>query len=77
MGITYVADSEGLKLQGYTDSDWAGDHQDQKSTSGYVYKLLGAPVSWNLKKQPIVTCSSTEAEYMAASIAVKEAIWLR
>ena len=65
------------RLIGYCDSDWAGDKQDYKSTTGYTFMLSGAAVSWNSKKQPTVTKSTTEAEYMALSVAAAEAIWLK
>ena len=61
----------------YTDSDWAGDRQDRRSTGGYVFTLCGGVVSWKTRKQEAVALSTTEAEYMALSDAVKEAIWLQ
>lgn len=54
------------KLVGFTDSDYAGDLDDRKSTSGYVFVMNGGVVSWSSKKQPVVTLSTTEAEYIAA-----------
>ncbi|PNX57099.1 hypothetical protein L195_g058524, partial [Trifolium pratense] len=50
-----------------SDSDYAGDLDDRKSTSGYVFLLSGAAVSWSSKKQPVVTLSTTEAEFIAAA----------
>jgi hypothetical protein len=67
----------GTNLIGYTDSDWCGSPDDSKSTSGYIFMLAGAAVSWKSKKQSLVALSSTEAEYVAATEAAKEAIWLR
>lgn len=64
-------------LVGYTDSDFAGDLDDRKSTSGYVFTLGGAAVSWKSKKQSSVSLSSTEAEYIGCSEAIREGIWLR
>ena len=46
-------------LYGYTDSDYAGDVDDRKSTSGYVFFLAGGAVSLTSKKQPVVTLSTT------------------
>ena len=66
-----------LRLLGYADADWAGDLQDRKSTSGYVFFLNGAPVSYCSKKQLSVALSTAEAEYMAASLAAQETMWLR
>jgi hypothetical protein len=76
--LRYSADFEnGLTLYGYSDADWAGDKIDRHSTTGYIFFLAGAPVTWAAKKQPTVALSSTEAEYMAVTQACKEAIWLR
>eukprot|EP00253_Pinus_taeda_P036355 PITA_36355 len=58
-------------------SDWAGDLDQRRSTSGYVFNLFGGAVSWMSKKQSVVALSTTEAEYMAATHASKEAVWLR
>ena len=65
------------KSFGYTDSDWAGDQHDRKSTSGYVLLLCGGAISWKSRKPDVVATSSTEAEYVALSEAAKESIWLR
>ena len=64
-------------LQGYSDSDWAGDRDDSKSTSGYLFSLCGAAICWKSRKQKLITLSSTEAEYIALMEAAKEASWLR
>lgn len=61
----------------YSDSDWAGNKDSQKSTSGFIFILNGRPVSWCSKKQPTVALSSTIAEYIALTLATKEIIWLR
>ena len=62
---------------GYSDSDWAGDVSDRKSTSSYVFMMAGSAISWCSKKQTVVATSSCEAEYIAMSMACKEAIWMR
>ena len=67
----------GTELLGYVDADWASDVNDRKSTSGFVFMLGVAAISWGSKKQTSVALSSTEAEYIAAAHAAKEAIWLR
>ena len=64
-------------LVGYTDSDWAGDPNDRKSTAGYVFTLGSGPISWACKKQTALALSSAEAEYRAAVRASQEAMWLR
>jgi hypothetical protein len=56
----------------YVDADWAGDHLDRKSTTGYVIRLFGNVIYWKSKKQKFVTKASTFAEYVALSEAVSE-----
>ena len=63
-------------VKGYTDSDYAGDLDSRRSTSGYVFTLAGGAVSWRSRLQTCITQSTIEAEYVAASEACKEAIWL-
>ena len=50
---------------------------DRKSTSGYVFTLGGGAITWRARKQPLVAFSTVEAEYIGASDAAKEAIWIR
>ena len=50
-------------LVGFTDSDWADDPDDRKSTAGYVFSLGSGPVTWACKKQQAISLSSVEAEY--------------
>ncbi|GKV32516.1 hypothetical protein SLEP1_g41114 [Rubroshorea leprosula] len=61
---------------GFTDSDFARDVDDRKSTSGYVFMMGTTAVSWSSRKQPIVTLSTTEAEFVAATSCACQAIWL-
>ena len=61
---------------GYTDADYAGDMDKRRSTSGYVFIFTGGAVSWRSRLQNCTSMSTTEAEYIAASEACKEAIWL-
>ena len=59
-------------LKIFCDSDWAGDPETRISVTGFVIYLLDVPVCWRSKSQKGVTLSSTEAEYVAISEAVKE-----
>ena len=74
-GVKYKV-QEG-EIFGHCDADWAGDVNDRKSTSGYVFSMSGSPVSWRSKKQSCVALSTAEAEYVALAAAAQEAIWLR
>jgi Reverse transcriptase (RNA-dependent DNA polymerase) len=65
------------ELNGYCDADYGGDLDGRRSTTGYVFLLCGAPISWQSKKQKTVAMSSCESEYMALASAVKEVLWLR
>jgi hypothetical protein len=64
-------------MLGYADADYAGDVSTRRSTTGYVFTLNGGAVTWQSKLQPTVATSTTEAGYMAAGQAVREALWLR
>ena len=64
-------------LWGYVDSDWAGCPDSHRSTSGFVFMLNGASISWRSKRQPTVALSSAEAEFISASAMVQEVIFLR
>lgn len=75
LGIKYAKEKEN-KLFG-TNSDWAGSVDDRKSTSGYVFCLGSKIISWASKKQKTISLSSAKAEYIAATDAICEAIWLR
>lgn len=70
-------EAKGLPLSGYSDADWAGDSQDRKSTSGFLFQVGQATVSWASRKQNCVATSTMEAEYIALSEASSEAVWLR
>jgi len=66
-----------LKLKGYTDASIASNKDDSKSISGYIFTLNGGAVSWKSSKQTTVANSTTEAEYIVASEAAKEAVWMK
>ena len=55
-GIVFTKSESGECL-GYSDADWAGDQEDRRSTSGYLFQMAGGPVSWKSQKQESVTLS--------------------
>lgn len=65
-----------LEFIGYSDADYAGDVETRRSTSGYVFMFGGGVISWGSERQKSVALSTTESEYMAASHAIKELVWL-
>jgi ribonuclease HI len=68
-GLTYDTTAT---LEGYVDADYAND-PSRHSTTGYIFMLNGGPVSWSTRKQPVIALSSTEAEFIAITEAVREA----
>ena len=67
-----------LQLIGYSDVDWRSDINQSKSTSGYVFFLLNDSAKlWSSKKQSYVALSTMEAEYVACSSAIQDAVLLR
>ena len=75
-GLLYKQGESNAELVGYSDSDFGGDYNDQKSTSGHIFFFGGKAVSWSSQKQSIVALSSCEAEYNAATTASCQAIWM-
>ena len=76
LALTNGPEKSGIP-EGYTDSDYAGNPANRKSTSRYVFMHAGGVISWRSKLQDCTALSTLEAEYIAASEAVKEAIWLQ
>ena len=66
-----------VRLLGYTDSDYALCPDTCRSTSGYCFSLGSGLISWSSRRQKLVTLSTCEAEYVAASEASQELVWLR
>ena len=71
-GTTYGGQDK-LFLERYSNSNWAGDKKSQKSTFDYIFMLNAGQVSWHSKKKFTVALSSTKAEYIALTLAGKEA----
>ncbi|GAV91753.1 hypothetical protein CFOL_v3_35141, partial [Cephalotus follicularis] len=69
--------SEKPILVGYTDSDMAGDVDSRKSTSGYLITFSGGAVAWQSRLQKCIALSTTEAEFIAATEACKELLWMK
>lgn len=65
------------QLHGFSDADYAGDVDSRKSTSGYVFLFNDSTISWRSSLQKCVSISTTESEYVSASEAVKEMVWLK
>ena len=57
---------------GYVDSDYAGDLDSRKSTTGYVFRFAGGPICWKSTLQDVVPLSTIEAKYMAMTVAGKD-----
>lgn len=74
--LRFLAKPTEIRLLAYSDSDYAGDVDTRRSTSGYVFLLGGACISWRSERQRVVATSTTEAEYIAAAEAVKELLWI-
>ncbi|KAL0283452.1 UNVERIFIED_CONTAM: Retrovirus-related Pol polyprotein from transposon TNT 1-94 [Sesamum radiatum] len=66
-----------LILEGYSNASFKSDDDDAKSQSDFVFKFNGSVVAWKSSKQDTTTDSTTDAEYIAASEATKEAVWMK
>jgi hypothetical protein len=75
-GIRYTS-SGGVMLHGFTDLDWMGSTVDRKSTFRYCFSLGSIMISWSSRKQGSIAQSTAKVEYIAASVASRETVWLR
>jgi len=75
--VRYISGTLDLGISGYADADWGNDLNTRRSVSGYCFIIGNGVVSWRSKRQSLVSRSSTEAEYISASEATAEAVWLR
>lgn len=75
IGLKFEADDAAPVLAAFCDADWANDVVDQRSVSGYVFKVFGCTIAWGTRKQQSVSLSSTEAELVALCVAVCEGLW--
>jgi len=76
MAYDFQRDESG-DLQGYANSDWVGNLDDSKSTSGYVFSFGSDVFSWNSKKQDVVAQSTAKIEYILVASAGNQVIWYR
>jgi hypothetical protein len=74
--LTYER-SGSLEIVGYSDSDFVGCLDTDRSTSGYVFKLAGGAISWSSSKQTIMTSSMMYAEFVACYEVVGQSMWLK
>ncbi|KAJ9561627.1 hypothetical protein OSB04_006787 [Centaurea solstitialis] len=77
MFLVFGGSEDEISVTGYSDASFQTDRDDFRSQSGYVFTLNGCAISWKSSKQNTIADSTTEAEYIAASDAAKEAVWLR
>ena len=76
MFLVYGGDKE-LVVNGYVDASFDTDPYDSKSQTGYVFILNGGAVSWCSSKQSVMAGSTYEGEYIAASEAANEGVWMK
>ena len=74
LGIAFGPNAD---LQAYCDADFGGDLDSRRSTTAYIFMLNKGAISWGSRLQPTVAASTTEAEYMAAAVAAREALWIK
>lgn len=77
LGLIYSKESGNNILTGFSDSDLAGDVEDRRSTGGMAFYLNDSLIAWVSQKQRVVALSSCEAEFIAATAAACQSIWLR
>ena len=77
MFLIYGSGEEELAVTGYVDASFQTDQDDSRSQSGFVFVMNGGAVSWKSSKQDVVALSTTESEYVAASLAAQEAAWMK
>jgi len=76
-GLVYTKSGDPEVLNGYSDSDLAADLVGRRSTAGMAFYLNGCLITWCSQKQKTVALSSCEAEFMAATVAAMQALWLK
>lgn len=74
--LEFRGDDREVALTAFSDADWANDVNDRRSVTGYLFKIFGSTSVWLTRKQPTVSLSSTEAEFVALCTAACEGVWL-
>ncbi|KAJ9561764.1 hypothetical protein OSB04_006924 [Centaurea solstitialis] len=77
MFLVFGGSEDEISVTGYSNASFQTDKDDFRSQSGYVFTLNGGAISWKSSKQDTIADSTTEAEYIVASDAAKEAVWPR
>jgi hypothetical protein len=75
--VLWYTEYDANHISSYTNNDFVGNLDDEKSTSGHAFHLGMNLISWASKKQPIVSISSEETEYVAATLDYYQVMWLR
>lgn len=76
LNLTFTKEKE-FRIRGYCDSDYAADLDKRRSIASYVFTIGGNTVRWRSTLQQVVALSTTEAEYISLSEAIREGIWLK
>ena len=66
-----------LDLVRYSDADFAGCVDSRKSTSGYIFIMVGGAVSWRIVKQTLIATSTMEFEFVSCFEATSQGVWLK
>jgi hypothetical protein len=74
-GLTYSRDGN-LSPHAFVDADYGGCRDTRRLTSGYVFLMAGAPVTWSSKRQTTIALSTVEAEYIAMSRCAQQMVWM-
>ena len=74
--LMYNRGDRDLTITGYSDSEFSGDINNRKSTSGQIFFMGGLPITWNSVKQRVVALSTCDAEYIAVSSAACQSFWI-
>ena len=69
--------TDNLEVIGYSDSDFAGCVDSRKSTSGYIFMMVGGAVSWRSAKHTLIATSIMEAEFVSYFEATLHGVWLK